>query len=122
MLKHLRAAQVCACALVHVQIAGVLSHAGVHAGMDAFVEGPAPSALRWKSMAEELIRQSATSYLARQPIIQVIGRHGTRKFTPTVLAKFGYFFIGLEPRVWWWGLLVKRADVALCMMIGQLNN
>ena len=32
--------------------------------------------------------------------------------------RYGYFFQGLEPKFWWWDILVKRADVGMMMLAG----
>ncbi|CAE7405136.1 UVR8 [Symbiodinium sp. CCMP2592] len=31
--------------------------------------------------------------------------------------RYGYFFQGLEPKFWWWDILVKRADVGMMMLV-----
>ncbi|CAE7203790.1 rngB, partial [Symbiodinium sp. CCMP2456] len=37
--------------------------------------------------------------------------------SPENFRRFGFFFQGLEPKFWWWDLLVKRLDVALMMLL-----
>ncbi|CAE7805594.1 unnamed protein product [Symbiodinium sp. CCMP2592] len=36
---------------------------------------------------------------------------------PENFRRYGFFFQGLEPRFWWWDLLVKRLDVAIMMLV-----
>ena len=35
--------------------------------------------------------------------------------------KYGLFIRGLEPWMWWWDLLVKRADIALMMLVAYTS-
>ena len=35
--------------------------------------------------------------------------------------KYGLFIRGLEPWMWWWDLLIKRADVALMMLVAYTS-
>ena len=36
---------------------------------------------------------------------------------PENYRRFGYFLEGLEPKFWWWDILVKRVDVGLMMLV-----
>jgi hypothetical protein len=50
-----------------------------------------------------------------------IRREGPSKYRPRFAARFGYFFSGLEPRTWWWELIVKRSDILIFNVIAYAD-
>ena len=50
-----------------------------------------------------------------------VASHGMCRLIESRLRCFGYFFQGLEPKFWWWDILVKRADVGV-MMLARLTK
>eukprot|EP00747_Dinoflagellata_sp_TGD_P001715 gnl/TRDRNA2_/TRDRNA2_102364_c0_seq1.p1 gnl/TRDRNA2_/TRDRNA2_102364_c0~~gnl/TRDRNA2_/TRDRNA2_102364_c0_seq1.p1 ORF type:complete len:116 (+),score=6.49 gnl/TRDRNA2_/TRDRNA2_102364_c0_seq1:166-513(+) len=51
----------------------------------------------------------------------IIQRHSNELRSPSMLRKFGYFYQGFEPNVWWWELLAKRFDTLGILMSTHMN-
>ena len=55
-------------------------------------------------------------------VVIFVRMYGRRdRFRPEVMLHYGYFFVGLEPKYWWWDILVKRMDLLLLMGVTYTN-